>query len=119
MLYALCNLLPTAVQWALIARSGQSLGKKAVGTVIVTTEGSTAGFLHGVLLRDAPWLALGFVNRALMSFASSATFATAFGYGVMALAVVDCIFIFRSDRRCVHDHIASTNVVRVGRVRRS
>jgi uncharacterized RDD family membrane protein YckC len=118
-LFFLCQLIPSAVQWALISRSGQSLGKKAVGTVIVTTEGMAVGFVRGVLLRAAPWLALGVVKHVLVSFAATMTFGRVFEYGTMALALVDALFIFRSDLRCLHDHIAGTNVVRVGTAGRS
>ena len=113
LLNALCALIPAAVQWKLIARSGQSLGKKAVGTLIVTMDGRTAGFERGVLLRSVPLLALSLMTAALASFDVNETYLTTVNYGVFALSLLDPLFIFRSDVRCLHDHIAGTSVVRV------
>jgi uncharacterized RDD family membrane protein YckC len=114
LLLVLCTLVPAAVQWTLIARSGQSLGKKAVGTIIVTMDGRTAGLVRGVLLRSVPLLVLAVVSVVLDTFFPDATYERIVRVAVSALIVLDPLFIFRSDRRCIHDHIAGTRVVRVG-----
>lgn len=91
---AYLSLLPVGlVQWYLIATSGQSIGKKVMKTKIVKLDGSEAGFLHGVVLRE--WIigvAAGVVN---------------------CVGLIDVLFIFREDRRCVHDMIASTRVIQL------
>lgn len=78
----------------LLAVRGQSLGKKWVGIKIVNfdTQGD-AGFVKAVLLR-------GIVNGLISSF-------------IPFYGLVDICFIFREDRRCIHDLIAGTTVVQV------
>jgi uncharacterized RDD family membrane protein YckC len=80
------------VQWVLITKSGQSLGKKALGTRIVRIEdGQLPGFVKGVILRG--WLP--FLLRQICGLFS----------------LVDACWIFGEERRCVHDLIANTRVV--------
>lgn len=85
----------TCVQWYLVATTGQTLGKKLFGIKIVMVDGSPVGFWTGVVLRD--W-AIGFLG------------ALPFVGGIIGLA--DALYIFHADRRCLHDRIAGTIVVR-------
>ncbi|HEX7499646.1 MAG TPA: RDD family protein [Polyangia bacterium] len=82
-------------QWTLIVRTGQSLGKKWTGIRIERIDGSRITFGTGVVLRNWVPKVMG-----------------AFPYLGMLFHLVDCLFIFREDRRCLHDLIAGTRVVR-------
>jgi uncharacterized RDD family membrane protein YckC len=82
-------------QWVLISRTGQSLGKKWTGIRIERLDGGAMTFGTGVFLRN--W-----VPKLIGSVP----------YMGGLFWLVDCLFIFRHDRRCVHDHIAGTRVVR-------
>ena len=82
-------------QWTLIARTGQSLGKKWTGIRIERIDGSRITFGTGVVLRNWVPKVMG-----------------AFPYLGMLFHLFDCLFIFREDRRCLHDLIAGTRVVR-------
>lgn len=79
----------------LLATRGQTLGKKLKGIRIVTfPDGANPGGVKAILLR-------GFVNGLI---------------GAVPLlgpiySLVDICFIFREDRRCIHDLIAGTQVV--------
>ena len=42
----------TAVEWSMIARSGQTPGKRWAGLRIVRSDGSPCDFVHGVVLRN-------------------------------------------------------------------
>ena len=77
-----------------LSTRGQTIGKKAMKVRIVKLDGSQPGFVHAVLLRA--------VVNALPSMIPLVG-------GVYGL--VDILFIFRADRRCIHDLIASTRVV--------
>ncbi len=87
-------LVLTVYQWVLIARQGQTLGKKWSGIKIIKTNGAPVTFLDGVILREwvvgaigaLPWIG-----------------------GLFGL--LDVMFIFNNDRRCLHDRIASTRVI--------
>jgi len=83
-----------AYQIYLLTTTGQTLGKRWMKIKIVKVDGSPAGFVHAVLLRSVvnglPRLIPGLGN---------------------IYSVVDAVFIFRKDRRCIHDHIASTRVI--------
>jgi uncharacterized RDD family membrane protein YckC len=83
------------VQAVFLIKRGQSLGKMAVGIKIVrVSDESVPGFVKVFLLRM-------FVPNLL--------------YGIpylgVVLLLVDLLFIFREDRRCLHDLIAETKVV--------
>jgi uncharacterized RDD family membrane protein YckC len=80
-------------QLVLLARRGQTLGKIAVGVRIVRLDtGENGGFLTNVLLRSL-------VNSLLSTNP--------------LYLLIDSCFIFRSERRCLHDLIAGTIVVPV------
>lgn len=78
----------------LVAKSGQTIGKKLCGIKMVRTDGSP--------LSVARWF---FLRSAACSMLSSWTSGT-FG-------LVDSLFIFRDDNKCLHDMIADTIVVKV------
>ena len=82
-------------QWVLISRTGQSLGKKWTGIRIEHVGGERMSFVIGVLLRNWVPKLIGAVP-----------------YLGMIFSLIDCLYIFRDDRRCIHDHIAGTRVVR-------
>jgi uncharacterized RDD family membrane protein YckC len=82
-------------QWYLIAKTGQTLGKKWTGIRIVKMDGSPVDFVSGVILRNWVMRAAGFVP-----------------YLGSCVGLVDILMIFFNDeKRCVHDFIAGTKVV--------
>jgi uncharacterized RDD family membrane protein YckC len=81
----------------LLARSGQTLGKRAVGIRIVNFgDGAQTPLGKIVVLRVLPISLVTLVPKV----------------GVFA-SLIDDLVIFRSDRRCLHDHLAGTVVVKV------
>lgn len=83
------------VQFVLMVREGQTLGKKALGIRIVSND-----------YEDVP----GFVSVILLR-----TFLFNFLYAIPGIGqlfhLVDILFIFREDRRCIHDMVANTKVI--------
>jgi uncharacterized RDD family membrane protein YckC len=82
-------------QWYLISTSGQSLAKRWLGIMIVRMDGSPCGFVNGVLLRS--WVMILVANIPVA--------------GLILFYFVDPLMILGDERRCLHDHIASTRVV--------
>jgi uncharacterized RDD family membrane protein YckC len=74
-------------------RARASLGKLALSLRVVRTDGTEAELWRIVLLRWLPTGLIGFIP------------------GLNLLNLVDVLFIFRGDRRCVHDLIADTVVI--------
>ena len=99
------------VQWYLIATRGQSIGKMAVRTQIVRRDGSPAGFVAGVALRS--WIIGGLVwaPRALGLLGVPGAITGALSVATSLLWLVDVLFIFGSERLCLHDYIAGTKVI--------
>jgi uncharacterized RDD family membrane protein YckC len=86
-----------AVNGVPLTRSAQTIGKKLVGIQMVNvSDGKPASFSKLVLWRYLPTVLL-----------------SQLPYLGAVLSLVDVLFIFRQDRRCVHDHIAGTRVVAV------
>ena len=83
-----------AIQGYPLAQSGQTWGKKLLKLKIVNLDGSQPDFLRLVGLR--------YGSTQLISLVP-------FVGGLYGL--VDSLFIFREDRRCLHDLIAGTRVV--------
>jgi uncharacterized RDD family membrane protein YckC len=80
-------------QLRLVSTLGQTIGKRMMGIQVRRTDGSPVDLGRLVLLRNiVPW----FINSAC---------------GIFFL--VDALFIFGEERRCLHDQIADTIVVKV------
>jgi len=82
------------LQIYLLSTKGQTLGKRWMKIRIIKLDGASPGFVGAVLLRV-------FVNGLIG--------AVPYLGGIYGL--VDILFIFREDRRCIHDLIAGTRVV--------
>ena len=83
------------INLVMLHRSGQTLGKRVAKIRIVRYDGERASLVRTFLLRYLVLEVLGIVT----------------GIGPLFRAV-DALFIFRRDRRCIHDMIAGTIVVR-------
>jgi uncharacterized RDD family membrane protein YckC len=95
----LADKLPVVIivllQVVLLSTRGQTIGKLLFRIRITRNRtGGKAGFVHAFLLRSALAEAIKLIPVLGMFF-----------------AIVDVCFIFREDRRCVHDLIADTRVV--------
>ena len=80
----------------LLAREGQTLGKRAIGIRIVRTDGERASLGRLIGLR---YIAPGLVG--------------AIPYVGWAFSLANILWIFGEERRCLHDHFADTMVVNV------
>jgi len=79
-------------QLIILSTEGQTVGKKIMKIKIVKSDsGENPGFVIAVLLRS---LLPGVINSFV---------------GIFSL--VDILFIFREDRRCIHDLLSTTDVV--------
>lgn len=80
----------------LLMKHGQTIGKRLIGTRIVGLDGKILPFGRLIGLRYLPiqvMVAIPLVGSII--------------------GLVDALFIFRDDRRCLHDLIAGTRVVKV------
>lgn len=84
-----------AIQWKFLKATGQTIGKKVAKTRIVTMEGKKPEI--GDLLGKR-YLFMNFLGVIPVVG------------GVLAL--VNALFVFRKDRRCIHDQVAGTQVVK-------
>jgi len=93
---SLAVLILLGIQVFLLTTRGQTMGKKLLGIKIVNFDDETnPGFVKAVLLR-------GIVNGLIGLIPV---------VGIV-YSLVDICFIFRDDRRCLHDLLASTKVVK-------
>ncbi len=90
------------IQSYFLMKNGQTIGKKIVGIRIVDLDGNVPGLLTLLGRRYAPI----HIVQAIPVAGS-------------LLPLIDVLFIFREDRRCVHDFIAKTKVVLSGAKRSS
>lgn len=88
-------LIYVAVTLWLVARNGQTIGKKLLGIKVVRTNGDKAGLGRIFWLRNAVISVIALIPVA--------------GW---AVAIIDPLLIFRASRKCLHDQIADTIVIR-------
>jgi len=85
-------LIISIYQLVILSNRGQTIGKRMMKIKIIKSDtGENPGFINAVLIRS-------FVPNMINSVV-----------GVFSL--VDYCFIFREDQRCIHDLIATTDVV--------
>jgi uncharacterized RDD family membrane protein YckC len=95
-LMVLSILVIAVIQLYLLCAYGQTIGKKALRIRIVKQDtGENGGFVTNVLLRG---IVAGLIGG--IPFIGP------------VYQIVDILFIFREDKRCIHDLIASTRVVK-------
>jgi uncharacterized RDD family membrane protein YckC len=88
-------LVVLAIDLTLLARNGQTIGKKLVGVKIVRVDGSPVSLFRAFFLR--------YVCNTFL------TLIPAFG---PLYSLVDSLMIFSESRRTVHDRIADTIVIK-------
>ena len=92
-----------AIHGKFIQGNGQTLGKRILGIKMVQMDGADAGFARLVLYRTG---SLYLVYIIVSLFGLPPTLSMMFG-------LADVLFIFSKERRCLHDLIAGTKVVKV------
>ena len=91
-LFLMCILALIVYQWYLLSTEGQTIGKRMLNIKIIKLDGTNGGFVTNVLMRE--------ILNGLI--------------GIIPLySLVDILFIFSEEQRCIHDHIATTKVIRV------
>ena len=85
----------TAVHYVFLKRYGQTIGKWMLNIHIVDMAGNKAGVGTILFRRSLPLSVAGLVSIV-----------------GQFLSLLDALSIFRKDCRCVHDHIAGTQVLR-------
>jgi uncharacterized RDD family membrane protein YckC len=88
-------LIVLAIDLTLLARNGQTIGKKLLGIKVVRVDGSPVSLFRVFFLR--------YVCNTLL------TFIPLFG---TLYSLADCLMIFSESRRTVHDRFADTIVIK-------
>jgi uncharacterized RDD family membrane protein YckC len=94
-IFAVVLIALLVVNCVLLERNGQTIAKKLLGIKVVRSDGSKAGLARIFAMRFLPMFLLGFIPLL----------------GPI-VGLVDSLMIFRDNRRCLHDDIADTIVVR-------
>lgn len=103
-LFTALQLALLGIQIFLLTSRGQSLGKILLGVRVVRADDDEKpGFLRGWLLRELPSGAI----QGMLQLLPVVGFFLRF-----AFVTTNYLMIFREDRRCLHDFIAGTRVVR-------
>lgn len=103
-LFTALQLALLGIQIFLLTSRGQSLGKILLGVRVVRADdGEKPGFLRAWLLRELPSGTI----QGLLQLVPIVGFFLRF-----AFVTTNYLMIFREDRRCLHDFIAGTRVVR-------
>jgi uncharacterized RDD family membrane protein YckC len=91
----ICGLIVLIINGILAYQNGQTIAKKLLGIKDVRTDGSRVSFARIFWMRNVISICISFIP-IVGGF-----------YGL-----IDSLFIFGSAKRCVHDYIADTIVVR-------
>ena len=87
-LYALIN-------WKFLSKNGQSIGKKVMEIKITNLDGSVPNPNDIIIKRYIPY-----VGVSLIPIFSP------------LIGLINVLFVFKKDRRCLHDYLANTKVVK-------
>ena len=89
----------TVITIMLVQRNAQTIGKKLVGIKVARKDGSRASLARIFLLRN---VVNGLVGMVLLVVPFIGGF----------YSIIDSLMIFGEQRRCIHDYIADTIVIR-------
>jgi uncharacterized RDD family membrane protein YckC len=84
-----------AINWKFLSASGQTIGKKAVRTRIVKMDGTLPSMVDLVGKREAFYYLI--VEIPVVG---------------MFISLLNILFIFGRERRCLHDMVAGTRVIK-------
>ncbi len=104
-LLAVAALVAVAVlitQIVLVARRGQTIGKKVLGIRMITSAGDIPSVWRVFFLRWLPFVVVAAVVEYMVKVR---------GVGNLVY-VVDALLIFQPNRRCLHDLLADTHVIK-------
>ncbi len=104
------NVAVYVVQGYIFSKSGQTIGKKVMGTRVVLLNGQRAGLVPGFLVRTV------LPNFGISLLGQIPLLGSIFSCLGLFYYITDFCFLFRQDHRCVHDLFAGTKVVRAGAV---
>lgn len=101
-LAGLAALVVLLTQWSMLARNGQTIGKWLMGIRIVDERGEAAGLIRALLLRRWVFNAVyGSIGVTLTAWVP---------YVGWVWWCLDLLPLFGEERRCLHDHVAVTDV---------
>jgi len=89
-------------QIVLVARRGQTIGKKVLGIRMITSDGDIPSVWRVFFLRWLPFVVVAVVLELVLKVR---------GIGNLVF-LLDALLIFQPTRRCLHDLFADTHVVR-------
>jgi uncharacterized RDD family membrane protein YckC len=101
-LAVLVGLAVLITQIVLVARHGQTIGKKVLGIRMITSDGDIPSVWRVFFLRWLPFVVLAGIVDYMVKMR---------GIGNLVL-VVDALLIFQPNRRCLHDLLAGTHVIK-------
>lgn len=105
-------LIYTLVQVTMISGDGQSIGKWALKIKIVGIQAEeNPGVVRAYLLRSFSIQMIAIIS--IMFSSMLLLDSSILGFFGMAILVLDNLFIFSPSRRCLHDIVAGTKVVKV------
>jgi len=84
------------IQWNFLKTNGQTVGKRIMKIRIVMLDDSKPSMTNLILKRSLPCYFLGYFPKPFGQW----------------LQLIDVLSIFRADRRCLHDYLAGTKVVK-------
>jgi uncharacterized RDD family membrane protein YckC len=90
-------------QIVLVARHGQTIGKRALGIRMITSDGEIPSVWRVFFLRWLPFMVVGAVVQMIFRVKGSGA----------VIHLLDVLLIFQPTRRCLHDLFADTHVVKV------
>lgn len=76
---------------------GQTVGKRILGVYIAKHDSTHKADIKDILIKRVLPVTVAALIPVVGNF----------------LSLIDALFIFRADRRCIHDHIASTHVLKM------
>jgi uncharacterized RDD family membrane protein YckC len=89
-------------QIVLLVKHGQTIGKKALGIRMITSDGEIPSLWRVFFLRWLPFAVVAAVVQMVLKVQ---------GIGSI-IHLMDVVFIFQPTRRCLHDLFADTHVIK-------